>query len=150
MKRKREKELAQEKKAKVERPKKNRGIYVSGIPLDATSEEIGDYFKKGGVILLDPLTSLPRIKMYNDESGKFKGDALIVYLREESVSLACQLLDESYFRDSSKETIKVQPAVFKSDPPPDNQDALTAEEKKAIAKAAQKMKKYRGSTNLGN
>jgi HIV Tat-specific factor 1 len=44
----------------------------------------------------------PRIKMYEDSEGKFKGDALVVYFKPESVALAIQLLDESEFRWGSK------------------------------------------------
>jgi HIV Tat-specific factor 1 len=39
-----------------------------------------------------------RIKMYEDEKGAFKGDALIVYFRPESVELAIQMLDDTEFR----------------------------------------------------
>lgn len=46
----------------------------------------------------------PRIKMYEDDKGQFKGDALVVYFRPESVDLAVQMLDDSDFRlgESSK------------------------------------------------
>ena len=36
--------------------------------------------------------------MYNDEHGNFKGEALVVYFRPESVALAIRMLDESDFR----------------------------------------------------
>ena len=36
--------------------------------------------------------------MYTDENGKFKGDALVVYFRPESVNLAIQMLDDTDFR----------------------------------------------------
>lgn len=39
-----------------------------------------------------------RIKMYKDEHGNFKGDALVMYFKPESVNLAVQLLDDSQFR----------------------------------------------------
>lgn len=39
-----------------------------------------------------------RIKMYNDKNGKFSGEALVVFFRPESVSLAIQMLDDSNFR----------------------------------------------------
>jgi HIV Tat-specific factor 1 len=43
-------------------------------------------------------SGLPRIKLYTDESGNLKGDALVVYFRPESVQLAVQILDDSDFR----------------------------------------------------
>lgn len=39
-----------------------------------------------------------RIKMYTDDNGAFKGEALVVYFRPESVNLAIQMLDDSDFR----------------------------------------------------
>lgn len=92
--------------------KRKTAVYVSNLPLDCTVEEIAETFKKGGVFLLDPITLKPKIKLYNDESGHFKGDALVIYLREESVTLTCQLLDETAFRPDSA-LMKVQAAVFK-------------------------------------
>lgn len=40
----------------------------------------------------------PRIKLYEDEHGKVKGDALVVYFRPESIKLAIQMLDDTDFR----------------------------------------------------
>lgn len=40
----------------------------------------------------------PRIKLYQDDSGNAKGDALVVYFRPESVNLAIQMLDDTDFR----------------------------------------------------
>lgn len=37
----------------------------------------------------------PRIKMYYDDQGKFKGEALIMYFKEGSVDLAITLLDDT-------------------------------------------------------
>lgn len=39
-----------------------------------------------------------KIKMYHDAEGNFKGEALVVYFRPESVSLAIEMLDETDFR----------------------------------------------------
>lgn len=36
--------------------------------------------------------------MYEDDNGQFKGDALVVYFRPESVKLAIQMLDDTDFR----------------------------------------------------
>ena len=40
----------------------------------------------------------PRVKLYEDDKGRFKGDALVVYFRPESVDLAVQMLDDTDFR----------------------------------------------------
>jgi HIV Tat-specific factor 1 len=53
--------------------------------------------------------------MYTDDEGKFKGDALVVYFRPESVQLAVQMLDDTDFRfgeTGPQGKIKVQPADF--------------------------------------
>lgn len=68
------------KKQKAEAPKpekKNNAIYVSSIPADADEEEIHQVFSKFGVIAESPENNRPRIKMYLDDQGSFKGDALI-------------------------------------------------------------------------
>lgn len=93
--------------------KKNTAVYVTGLPDDATVDELAEYFSKYGVIMDDMFTGGPRIKMYEDGEGNFKGEALIVYLREESARLAVDLLDDSYFRLNTK--IKVSAAQFGPD-----------------------------------
>lgn len=65
------------------------------------------------------LTGKPRIKLYTDSEGNFKGDALIVYLREESVTLAISLLDEDEIRPGNK--IRVQEASFNQNSTPQEQ-----------------------------
>lgn len=93
----------------------NTAIYITSIPLDATVEEVHDTFCKCGVIAEEIDSHRPRIKMYTDEDGKFKGDALIVYFRPESVNLAIQMLDDSDFRfgqTGPDGKMKVQAADF--------------------------------------
>ena len=51
-------------------------------------------FSKAGLILEDA-EGEPKIKLYKDEKGRFKGEALVVYLKEESVELATRLFDET-------------------------------------------------------
>ena len=93
----------------------NTAVYVTSIPLDVTVDEMHDVFSKCGVIAEEIDSHRPRIKLYTDEEGKFKGDALVVYFRPESVNLAVQMLDDSDFRfgeTGPQGKMKVQPADF--------------------------------------
>ena len=89
---------------------KNTAIYVSKLPDDITVDEIAQYFTKCGIIMDEMMTGKPRIKLYTDAEGQFKGDALVVYLREESVNLALKILDDGEIRPGQR--IKVQEASF--------------------------------------
>ena len=63
------------------KPIEIRSVYVSNLPLDITEEEIK--------ILFEPQGKIRRIKLYLDESGKPKGDALVSFVGSESVVMAC-------------------------------------------------------------
>lgn len=76
----------------------NTAIWITGLPLDTTRNEIEDNFSRWGVIAREIDSGAPRIKMYYDENEKFKGEALVVYFRPESVQLAIQMVDETNFR----------------------------------------------------
>lgn len=95
----------QPKKSKAKQPrqpKQNTAIYVTGLPPDATVEEIQELFqRKCGVIAEEIDNNRPRIKLYTDEDGKFKGDALVVFFKPESVNMAITLLDDTEFRYSA-------------------------------------------------
>ncbi|KAK7528874.1 uncharacterized protein IWZ02DRAFT_486884 [Phyllosticta citriasiana] len=102
-----------EKKAKTSRPKRKRekeekrpaqntAVYATSIALDATAEEIEEVFGKYGMIAEALEDGKKRVKLYMDDSGNFKGDALIIYYRPESVDLAISMLDDSEFRFGTK------------------------------------------------
>lgn len=83
--------------------------------------------------------------MYTDEEGKFKGDALVVYFRPESVNLAVQMLDDSDFRLGVKGPqgpMRVQPADFSFKDQKEVPDKVSARDKKKILKKTQKLNKY--------
>ena len=90
-----------EKRAKQDngedKPRRERhiaSVYVSNLPLDVSSAEIQEYFVKCGMIAEDA-SGQKRIKMYYDDTGAFKGDALVTYFKPESVPLAITMLDET-------------------------------------------------------
>jgi HIV Tat-specific factor 1 len=96
-------------------PKQNTAVYVTGLPTDTTIDEIQDLFsRKAGVIAEEIDSGAPRIKMYSDSEGNFKGDALIVFFKPQSVNMAVMLLDDTVFRFTPSGTtegrIRVQAA----------------------------------------
>ncbi|KAI9204268.1 uncharacterized protein BJ171DRAFT_122085 [Polychytrium aggregatum] len=120
-----------QKKPKPEAKKPpNTSIYVTGLPPDTTVDEMKDSFGKYGIIMEDLLTGQPRIKLYKDQNGNLKGDALVTYFKEESVALACNLMDEAEFRFGEASKIRVQPAVFEAK----EKQPLTEEQKAAAEK----------------
>eukprot|EP01012_Entosiphon_sulcatum_P014685 TRINITY_DN19694_c0_g1_i1.p1 TRINITY_DN19694_c0_g1~~TRINITY_DN19694_c0_g1_i1.p1 ORF type:complete len:436 (-),score=98.01 TRINITY_DN19694_c0_g1_i1:28-1335(-) len=92
--------------------KKNTNVYITNLPPDATVPEVFELFKKAGVIKIDPLTKMPRIKLYKDKRGNNKGDGLVSYLKPDSVMLAVKLLDETPFRPTWAPLMRVEQAQF--------------------------------------
>lgn len=78
----------------AKKPRGNTAVFVSNLPASTTVDQLSETFSKAGLILED-VSGEPKIKMYRDENGRFKGEALVVYLQEASVELACRLLDET-------------------------------------------------------
>ncbi|PCG89408.1 Nucleotide-binding, alpha-beta plait [Penicillium occitanis (nom. inval.)] len=127
---------------KQKRQRVNTAVYITSIPLDATLDEIRDVFCKCGVIAEEIDSGRPRIKMYMDESGNFKGEALVVYFRPESVNLAIQMLDESDFRIGQSGPLgpmKVQAADFSYKSQQDAPTNTNMRDKKKIMKRTQKL-----------
>ncbi|KAI0889994.1 uncharacterized protein GGS22DRAFT_149687 [Annulohypoxylon maeteangense] len=83
-------------------PRQNTAIYVTGLPLDVTVDEVHEAFsRKCGVIAEEIDSGRPRVKLYTDEAGNFKGDALVVFFKPQSVDMAIMLLDDTDFRFSA-------------------------------------------------
>ncbi|KAK0624672.1 hypothetical protein B0T17DRAFT_507729 [Bombardia bombarda] len=84
-------------------PKQNTAVYVTGLPPDAAVDEVAEVFsRKCGVIAEEIDSGRPRIKLYTDAAtGRFKGDALVVFFKPQSVDMAIMLLDDTDFRFSA-------------------------------------------------
>ena len=72
-------------------------IYVTGLPPDATADELAEHFGKCGAIARD-LENAPKIKLYKDDAGALKGDASLCYANASSVDVACSILDGGSLR----------------------------------------------------
>ena len=87
-------------------------MYVTNLPRDTESEELAQRFGKCGVIEEDD-EGEPKIKMYAREDGSFSGEALVVFFKEDSVTLAVNLMDEAELRLGDGSTrMRVQQAEF--------------------------------------
>ncbi|GJN94356.1 hypothetical protein Rhopal_007430-T1 [Rhodotorula paludigena] len=78
----------------AKKPRANTAVFVSKLPDSTTVDQLVSTFSKAGLILED-VNGDPKVKLYKDDAGRFKGEALIVYLQEASVELACRLFDET-------------------------------------------------------
>lgn len=90
---------------------RNTYVYVSGLPTSITEDEFVSLMKKYGIIAKKAIMGNPfNIKMYKNEDGSFKGDALCCYARVESVELALTNL-EGYLYDQGH-TLHCERAKF--------------------------------------
>lgn len=67
------------------------------MPQDVDHAEVRKFFEKFGLIAESVDDDEARIKLYNDKEGNFKGEALIIYHRPESVQLAVSMADGAEF-----------------------------------------------------
>ncbi|CAE8699258.1 unnamed protein product [Polarella glacialis] len=93
--------------------KDNPNVYVSGLPPDVTVQELEPLFKRAGVLKVDVETGGSKIRIYCDESGRCKGDALVSYANSGSVDLAVKFLHEHELRTGC--TLCVQQADFEDE-----------------------------------
>ncbi|KAG0029351.1 hypothetical protein BGZ81_003869 [Podila clonocystis] len=137
---------------KERKPKPISSVFVAGLPLDTDIEEMGEFFKKGGVFMEDD-TGNPRIKLYTNQEGRRTGEGLVTYLRPESVALAIDLLDDTEYRPGvEKGRVRVQQAQFKEKEKPasaagtpgssaSGSGGMSEERKKKVQKKYQKLEK---------
>merc|ERR1712083_170370 len=97
-----------------EESEKTTKVYVTGLP-DGKSEnwneeEFTKYMSKCGVVDIDVRTNKPKVKLYKDDEGNYKGDGLCTYVKVESVELALTIIDGASIQ--AGQTIKVERAKF--------------------------------------
>ncbi|KAK2463290.1 hypothetical protein APHAL10511_004945 [Amanita phalloides] len=126
-----------------EKKSKNTAVFVTGLPADTDMEELVDRFSKCGVIEEDD-EGEPKVKMYARDDGTFSGEALVVYFKEDSVTLALNLLDEAELRLGDSSTVmSVQKADFahKHTHIGGNEQRRTIDKKKASRRIGKMQKK---------
>jgi len=136
-------------------PKKT-AVWVSNLPPNATPSMIASVFSKAGVLLIGD-DGEPRIKLYYDDDGNFKGEALVMYFKEGSVVLAETLLDDTELElGGGHGNMKVKVAEYERSNQKTNEDKkvkkdegekvekkkLTAEEKQRMTKRIKRMQEY--------
>ena len=118
---------------------------MTNLPSDVDVEEVASVFSKCGMIAENMESKQPRIKLYIDDHGRFKGDALIVYFRAESVNLAVQMLDDTDLRPGSSGPagrMRVAAADFSYKTQKEAPAKQTDREKQKIIKKTQKLNRY--------
>lgn len=75
-------------------PIRQTAVWVSHLPLEATSIQLAHVSSRAGSIAKNKDDS-PRIRLCHDELGHFVGYALVVYARAESVKLAILLFENT-------------------------------------------------------
>lgn len=115
-------------------------VYFTGLPLDVTPEELFEVARKAGIILTDEANGgARRIKIYTDEHGKNKGDALVKYALPDSVQLAIDLLDGSVFRPAkSKLNPSNEPVIIHVEKAEFSMHGASFDESKMDARAKEK------------
>lgn len=70
----------------------NTAVYISGLPLDITMDELTELVTKCGLIARDEKNK-NKIKLYRDANGEPKGDALCTYIKV-STKNSCFSMDK--------------------------------------------------------
>ncbi|WRT68944.1 uncharacterized protein IL334_005926 [Kwoniella shivajii] len=115
---------------------KKTAVWVTNLPPNTTVDLLASVFTKAGVLLIDDEGN-PRIKLYHDDEGKFKGEALIMYFKEGSVDLAITLLDDTELElGSGYGNIKVKVAEYSDRDKEKDKSEAKKEDKKDSAEHA--------------
>lgn len=137
-------------------PKKT-AVWVSNLPPNANIETIASVFSKAGVLMIGD-DGGPRVKLYYDDEGNFKGEALVMYFKEGSVTLAVTLLDdtelemgggygnmkvkEADYEARATQKTNEDKAAKKQEGEKTEKKRLTAEEKQRMTKRIKRMQEY--------
>lgn len=127
---------------------KNTNVYVSGLPSDITQDEFKELMNKCGLVMFDPHTKQPKLKLYLDEEGNPKGDGRCCYIKVESVDLAMKILDGYKLRGS---TVHVERAHFTMKgqfDPTKKKKKLTNKQKRKFQEKQQKLFDWRPEKKL--
>lgn len=122
---------------------RNTNVYIYNLPVDVTEEELVTFMSKCGLIMKDLNTNKFKIKLYKDSNGQLKGDALVTYIKVESVDLALQLLDESDFRIGHKVRVERAKFTLKGDYDPNLKPKRKKNDKKKLQKKIEKLFDWR-------
>ncbi|RKP01650.1 hypothetical protein CXG81DRAFT_754, partial [Caulochytrium protostelioides] len=139
-------------------------VYVTGLPPDATVDEVAALFSKyAGVLMPGPDGVTPRVKLYMGADGVTpKGDALLTFYKRASVDLAITLLDDRPFRepaDRDAPRMRVTEAEFKPKPSAEPPEAAAAAARRppdaprgllGLSRAAQRQQKQKHLRALQN
>ncbi len=79
--------------------------YVTGLPSDISESELERHFGRIGYLQHDVETNKVCIKIYRDEKGQPKGDALVVYAKRAALENSIMLLDDAELRAGDKSSI---------------------------------------------
>ena len=74
----------------------NTAIYISGLPMDITMDELTELVTKCGLLARDEKNK-NKIKLYRDSNGDPKGDALCTYIKVSTAIYLCNALSTLYF-----------------------------------------------------
>lgn len=87
-------------KKRPRKARENTWIYLAGLPGDVTRDELVEFTAPCGILRQDDLISQPRMLIYRtgDRASACRGDAVVCFLKPESVVIALQILDGAHFR----------------------------------------------------
>lgn len=123
-----------EKQAMEKSKRENTAVYIEDLPSDIVTEDLQSIFGKFGILSEDLVTGEKRVKLYRDDNGHLKGDALVIYLKKESVSLAIEMLNNTKLRFQDANPIRVSLATFDNSSKSETKKRIFNEQEKSIAK----------------